>query len=662
MSQSEDYLDGLLNSINKAKTDADEVQERVTSTNQKILESRKAVAPDEDFFTATGIDASALEDMKPRNSHPYLRKVLSEEDFLRQFEEELAVDDADSFISDFEQEIDEEERIFQETGQVPESENVVGALLDNIKTVVSDAQKQMDADEESSVEEEEIPVEDNNDSSEENVAEDSEDDSMIGGFDLEALMNADDSEKSEGAKASDSDSDGEESSLDGVDLAGDEPIKLADDDENDLSEFITEESSDEEPDLGGLELESEESSDEDDFGFSLDDVTSDVEEEPLDDSLKEFLPDEMDALDEALYGDGEEPNLSGEDDMDLENLLDGDDEDLLDIQSLLSGDEEGAAEGAEIDESAEASADEPSDDGKKGKKDKKKKEKKKKGEKGEKKPNPFLQKLALLIFGAPDEDEIAEMEAAAASSTVEITYDEDGNPIIPEGAGEDPKAKKKREKEEKKKAKEAAKKEKAKEKGDKKEKPKKEPKPKKEKKPKEPDNSPKIPISIIATFLVLSISIISVVMVGMTFTGLKRHMAEAKDDFAAGNYISAYEKLNGFPMEDEEVLLMRNQARTLADLQQCQDEFDTFIMYEQYNYALDSLIKGVGRYEKYKDNAVEYGISEQYEAYGQKIIQELSDNFGLTAEQALEIYKQPNRHYYTIELRKVLRGLGLPDL
>jgi len=347
--------------------------------------------------------------------------------------------------------------------------------------------------------------------------------------------------------------------------------------------------------------------------------------------------------------------------MDLENLLDGDDEDLLDIQSLLSGDEEGAAEGAEIDESAEASADAPADNGgKKGKKDKKKKEKKKKGEKT---PNPFLQKLALLIFGAPDEDEIAEMEAAAAtSSTVEITYDEDGNPIIPEGGAEDPKAKKKREKEEKKKAKEAAKKEKAKEKGDKKEKPKKEPKPKKEKKPKEPDNSPKIPISIIATFLVLSISIISVVMVGMTFTGLKRHMAEAKDDFAAGNYISAYEKLNGFPMDDEEVVLMRNQARTLADLQQCQDEFDTFIMYKQYNYALDSLIKGVGRYDKYKDNAVEYGISEQYDAYGEKLIQELADNFGLTAEQALEIYKQPNRHYYTIELRKVLRGLGLPDL
>jgi hypothetical protein len=475
-------------------------------------------------------------------------------------------------------------------------------------------------------------------------------------------MNGEDSEEA-------ADSEEPEVELSASDLAGDEPIKLPDDEEIDLSAFITEEDGESgDSDEEDLSAEAESSEEEDDFGFSLDDATSDVDEEPLDESMKEFMPDEMDALDEALYGDGEEPNLSGEDDIDLENLLDGDDEDLLDIQSLLSGDEEGAGEGAEIDESAEAGGDEPAEEsGGKGKKGKKKKEKKKKGEKGEKKPNPFLQKLLLIIFGAPDEDEIAEMEAEAAKAagTVEITYDEEGNPIVPEG-GEvtmDPKEKKKKEKEEKKKAKEAAKKEKeAAKKDSKKEKPAKAPKPKKEKKPKEPDNSPKIPISIIATFLVLSISIISVVMVGMTFTGLKRHMAEAKDDFAAGNYISAYEKLNGFPMEDEEVLLMRNQARTLADLQQCQDEFETFIAYEQYNYALDSLIKGIGRYEKYKDDAVEYGISDQYDTYGQQLSQELMDNFGLTTDQALEIYKQPNRHYYTIELRKVLRGLGLPDL
>ena len=150
-------------------------------------------------------------------------------------------------------------------------------------------------------------------------------------------------------------------------------------------------------------------------------------------------------------------------------------------------------------------------------------------------------------------------------------------------------------------------------------------------------------------------------MVGMTFTGIKRHMVQAQELFDAGDYIAAYEKLNGFDLSDEKVLLLRNQARVLADLQLSQEEYEAFIAYEKYNYALDALITAVGRYEKYKDDAVEYGISEQYEAYAQTILNELQSTFGLSKEDALAIYNQNNRHYYTIELRKVLRGLGLPD-
>ncbi|SFN41657.1 hypothetical protein SAMN04487831_10182 [Pseudobutyrivibrio sp. UC1225] len=635
MSQAEDYLDGLLNSINKAKTDAEQVEENAERKQQEFVENRQQVAPDEDFFTATGID---VQQTKGKSSHPYLRKILSEEDFLRKFEEELGQEDVDLFISEFEQEIDNEEQLFENTGATLDNEDVVDKLLNDIDNVVSTEAKKLEEADSVTVEPEaeELP-----EAFPELIEEAAED-------------------EPETSPAEDNDPEGSED--DG------EELKLPDDDDIDLSQFIEESDDDEEAgEAGDSEENSEEAEDEDDFGFSLDDAVDDSgEEEPLDESLKEFMPDEMDALDEAEYGEGEEPDLSGEGDLDLDNILEGEDEDLMDIQSLLTGGEEGASEAGEIDESAEAASEEPAGDG--GKKDKKKKKEKKKKEKGEKKPNPFLQKLALIIFGAPDEDEIAEAEAeaaAAAAATVEITYDEEGNPIIPEGGvPEDPKAKKKREKEEKKAAKEAAKKEKEaakKEKG-KKEKPKKEPKPKKPKKEKEPDTSPKIPISIIATFLVLSISIIGVVLVGMTFTGLKRHMSQARELFDQGNYIAAYEKLNGFDFKtDEKVELLRNQSRTLADLQQCQDEYTTFMNYGMYNYALDSLLKGLGRYEKYKDDAVEYGIADEYDAFGTSIIAELEKDFGLSVDEAMAIYKQPNRHYYTIELRKVLRKLGLPD-
>ena len=141
MSQSEDYLDGLLNSINRAKTDAEHVQENVERKQQEFVESRKAVNPDEDFFAATGID---VRQTKTKSSHPYLRKVFSEEDFLRKFEEELEDDDVDAFLSNFEQEIDNEEQLFTNTGAVIDSEDVVDKLINNIDNVVTDAAKQLD--------------------------------------------------------------------------------------------------------------------------------------------------------------------------------------------------------------------------------------------------------------------------------------------------------------------------------------------------------------------------------------------------------------------------------------------------------------------------------------------------------------------------------------
>ncbi|SDZ79204.1 hypothetical protein SAMN02910384_00114 [Pseudobutyrivibrio sp. ACV-2] len=645
MSRSEDYLDGLLNSINRAKTDAEYVQENVERKQQKFVESRKAVNPDEDFFAATGID---VRQTRPKSSHPYLRKVFSEEDFLRKFEEELEnEDDADSFLAEFEEELNKDEQLFMETGKAPDDEGVVDKLLNNIDNAVANATKQLDENPEVM---EAVASDDINMSVEpEPIESEPSEPELIDSDLIEEIVEDEPQEVME-------------SPLESSGGIGDEELKLPDDDDIDLSQFIEESDTDEMP--------SESNDSPDDFGLSLDDM-ADIEEEPLDDSLKEFLPDDMDALDAAEFGEGEEPDLSGEGDLDVESILEGD-EDLLDINSILSGDDEGSSGSADIDTSAEESDDSSSDDGgKKGKKKKEKKEKKekKKKEKGEKKPNPFLQKLALIIFGAPDEDEIAEMEAEKAkkNGTVEITYDEDGNPIVPEGGiPEDPKEKKKREKAEKKAAKEAAKKEKEEAKKEKeaakKEKPKKPPKPKKPKKQKEPDNSPKIPLSIIATFLVLSISIIGVVIVGMQFTGLKRHMSQANDLFTEGNYIAAYEKLNGFDFRsDEKVELLRNQARTLADLQQCQDEYVAFMNYDMYNYALDSLLKGYGRYMKYKDDAVKYGIETEYDAFGTTIIQELNDSFGLSEEEAMAIYKQKNRHYYTIELRKVLRGLGLPD-
>lgn len=603
MSQSEDYLDGLLNSINKAKADVVNVQENAQKKQEELKEKRIQINPEDDFFAATGIES----DLSQLSSSPsFLRRNFSEEDFLRELEEELANGKADSFIDAFEAEIDAEEKLFEESGEVPSAEETVNKLVNNIDDIVSNAQKQMEEDD-------------------------------LEGFNLQnaAVKESSDEENS---------SENTEESLDNF------PLDLAMEEEKPIEEPGDEESLD----VDAIQADVTSTDDEDssdDLGLSLDDLVSDVEEDSLDDSMKEFMPDEMDALDAAEFGD--EADLSGEGDLDLDSLL-SDDDDLSDIESLLNG-ETGQSDIDENVEDAENPEDTEDSDakGKKGKR-KKKKEKKPAGEK----KDGFLSKLLLIIFGPDDEEEdeapkdtkLASKEGASDDEIFDAlaSGDSENAADANEEAGDKKKKKEKKEKPKK-------------EPKPKKEKKPKPPKPKKEKKPKEPDNSPKIPFQIIVIFLLLSVSIIGVVLIGMNYMGIQRHMSQAIELYDAGDYISAYEKLNGLDLTDDDDILNRNRARVLADLQQCQNEYEAFISSELYDFALDSLIKGIGRYDKYRSEAEEYGILEEYDAYGNTMIDEINESFGLSKDEALNIFNQKNRHYYTIELRKVLIKLGLDE-
>lgn len=601
MSQSEDYLDSLLNSITKAKTDVEQVQEEAKIKHEEEIKKRTSISPDEDFFTATGIDVSK-DISSSNNSHPLLRKAFSEEDFLKDFEDELLNGGADAFIDAFEMEIEEEERIFEETGKAPESQSIVDSLLDNIDHIVNN---KIDSSNDEIDERVEEPIENISISAEEDASPIEDDDFEVNTLDI-SLDDNNDNEVSEEKSQADN-------ILDSLD------------------------------DLSSILNESEDDSDD----LSLDSMEG------------EFEPDELDLLDSEEFG---EPNLAG-DDLDLDNLLDEDD-DLLDIKSILSGDDESF----DLDESAEDLDDlDDLDDlieDSKGKKKKKKKDKKDKNKDGDSKDGGkgFLGKLLTILFGPDDDDdddeEITIPNASASIDVSEMTDEEreilanlgegDAAPADAPAPEEKKKEKKKKEKKEKPK----------KEPKPKKEKPKKEPKPKKEK---VPDNSPKIPLPVIIVFLILAVSMIGAFMVGMNYMGIVRHMAQANELYEEGNYIAAYEKLNGFDLSDEEVLLTRNRARVLADLQQCKDEYLVFIDKNLYDFALDSLIKGIGRYEKYKDEAEEYGISTEYAEYELFFEEEIADKFLLSKEEALDIFNQINRHYYTVELRKVLIRLGLEE-
>ncbi len=102
MANTEDYLDGLLNSVSGVRQEVDETYNQIHEGRQKQLEYRNRISADDDFMEASGLSS-----YKPvQTKHTNLRQIFSEDEFLKSFEEELDSDDTDDFLREFERELD----------------------------------------------------------------------------------------------------------------------------------------------------------------------------------------------------------------------------------------------------------------------------------------------------------------------------------------------------------------------------------------------------------------------------------------------------------------------------------------------------------------------------------------------------------------------------
>lgn len=554
MANSEDYLDGLLDSVKTVRSDVKKAEEIAEESRKQREEQRNSrISPSDDFMTASG-----LHDYRPEPTlHSHLRKAFSEEDFLREFEEDLAAEetDVDAFIRDFEEEINREEMAF-----AGEEEPT---FLDNIEDIVNQAKEQ--------IEQGEVP------------------------FDLpmeEEIVEPD-------------------SDYDGADTTEPEEMTLSvDNDEDEMVPSIEEEEmipspdneEEELPDLGGLEKDM-----------------------PAVDETDDML-DEDDA------------------DMDLMDLLSGD-SDLGDIGALLQADDENidleeSQEEFELQADAVNAGDNlldgfmESDDSE--------------AEEEGKKPG-FLSKL-LSIFSKKSKDKRDEDAGEVidiSSEEVDDVSQENLDILKSLDEAESEGAKKEKKKKEKK----------EKKKKEPKEKKVKEPKEKKPKKEREPDNSPKIPVKIIMIFVLLSVSIVVLITLGQSVLGYKLALSNARGAYNVGDYFLAYEDLMGVELKEQDENLFKK-SRLLGDLQKRSREYHILMTNEKYGMALDSLVIGVARYDENYEEAKTLGIEDEYKALGEALVQLLADQFGVTREDAVAMYKL-NREDYSIRLDEIIEACNL---
>lgn len=333
----------------------------------------------------------------------------------------------------------------------------------------------------------------------------------------------------------------------------------------------------------------------------------------------------------------EEPLLSEDDDaINLMDMLSGD-ADLSDIGDLLKADENGEELEHSEDEDSEVqdeferlgSIEELKD---------------LKEAKAKRKKQGFFSKIMSVLFG-PDEEEddtkIAEDDSlgSISSENREILKEMDAD----EGAGK--KGKKEKKKKEKKEKKEKAKKEKA-------------PKVKKEKPPKEIDRTPPLPKKPVILIFIMALSLLILILLGSSNLQYGQDMQQAKDDFASGSYVTAFQTVAGSSVKGKDENFYKK-AQVLASIQSEYQSYESLSGINENEMALDALIRGYGRCADGADLAQEYEITDEMAGLKNQILQQLSDHFGVSEEKAAELHAMTKRTDYTKAIQEILAAAGL---
>lgn len=369
-------------------------------------------------------------------------------------------------------------------------------------------------------------------------------------------------------------------------------------------------------------------------------------------------------------------------DSDLMDLLQSDG-DFTDIGEMLKADEENreipdAGEDSFADFSlGEMEPDdtlaEPAPDEENGSKGKKRKKKEKKQKMTKEEGTGFFQKISNILFGDDEEEEkkeeVVKVAAAVTTPSIEELSDEnlqilqeleaaqpaEQTPEVPEET-EDPKEKKKKEKQEKK----AKAKKERKEKQAQAKKARQEKKAKKEKKPKapkEPDNTPPLPKKPVILIFVMVGSFLALVLIGTNVVGYSGSMSEAKKHYGLGEYEVAFQEIAGLELKEEDIDTYEK-YRIMANASGEYSAYQSFMESGIYDMALDSLIRAVGRCDKYQADAEIYGCTSELERVRNQAAGALS-GFGISEERALELYAIKDRSDYSVEVSAVLTQAGL---
>lgn len=156
---------------------------------------------------------------------------------------------------------------------------------------------------------------------------------------------------------------------------------------------------------------------------------------------------------------------------------------------------------------------------------------------------------------------------------------------------------------------------------------------------------------IFVTFAVIAV----VIIVGNNSYAYSQCIAKASAYFTQKEYTNAYNQIYGLEVKESDVEL-RDQVMTVMFVEKQLNSFDNYFAMEMYPEALDSLLKGLDKYDKYLEQARSLGIEGDITYVKDGILSELKSAFNISEKKAYKLLEISNTKEYTEAVVKASGG------
>lgn len=159
------------------------------------------------------------------------------------------------------------------------------------------------------------------------------------------------------------------------------------------------------------------------------------------------------------------------------------------------------------------------------------------------------------------------------------------------------------------------------------------------------DNETKINKMVVA-LVSLSLSLLIVlIVIGSNVFSYSQSIRKATYYFEVREYNEAFEEVNGIEPKDKDVEIF-DKIMTIMYVNKQLNSYNNYYAMGMHPEALDSLLKGLNRYDKYIDLASILGIDNDLDYVRDQIIAELKTVFIISEEEAMNISKIRSKEDY----------------